>query len=173
MKLPVHAKLCKYIARIPFRAGGYLLKHLRILKAHRIIAILGLRQHGEVIIGHLRMGIGALVDLMPNLMGDSPAIVLAAYIFSILSRHRHTAHHSGRLIPLNANVIACRIHKGSCKHLHITDVQIPIGQMVLIYNAAVGSLGKGIGQALVLIKQSHHAVHGLYGARKASFGIGF
>ena len=165
MKLPVHAKLRKYIACIALCTGCHLLKYLRILETDCAVGISGLSQYGKIIIGHFCMGIGSLIDLMAYLMGNSPAIIPAALVSSTLVRyHRNSSHHAGCLIPLNTDVISGRIHECSCKHLHVTNIQILIRQMIFGYDTAARSLCKGICQTLMLIEQCHHSSHSLRSA---------
>ena len=157
MKLPVHAKLGKYVGASALCAGRNLLVYIIILEAHAVVAVLSLRQHRKVIVGNLGYGISALVNAMPDLMGNAPPEVSAALVSALaVRRHRHGGYHACAGIPFNANVIAGGIHECPGEHPLVTDVQMALRYLVQrLFSACV--------QALVLIEQVHHAFHRIHG----------
>ncbi len=170
MKLPVHSQLCKYIVGIPCGIGRHLFKHFRILKTHGIVRIPCLRQYGIIIVGHLRMGVGGLIDLMADLVSDAPSKVSAALISAIrVSRYRSCTHQTGNRSPFNSYMVTGCIHKCAGKHLHVADIQIPVGKMMVFGGFIRCSVGKGTGQPFVLVKQTKHVVHCLCCTAQAGY----
>ena len=157
MKLPVHTKLREHIACPALGARSHFLIDLGILEAHISIALMCLGKHGKVIVSNLSHGICALVDTVPDLMGDAPAKILTAHVLSsFVGHHRHSAHHTACGAPADTDVVARSVHKRFRKHPLVADILMPLGNLVYRLRGVLI-------QPLVLIEQVHHILHGIHG----------
>ena len=59
---------------------------------------------------------------MADLMGNSPAKVATAYIFTVIMLHRYRTAYQRRGIPFDTDMKAACVHKCACKHSLVTDV---------------------------------------------------
>jgi hypothetical protein len=78
MQLPVHSQA---LAAASLGSGGYLLIYVLVRKSCGIVAVPGLGQLRVVVVCRLRVGVCSLVDNVANLVGNSPAEVLAVLVF--------------------------------------------------------------------------------------------
>ena len=164
MQLPVQPQLGENVAGMAGGAAGDLAVDGVVAEAD---ALVGLGDLGEIVVGDFRHGIAALVDVVADLVGDAPAEEVAAAIAAILvQRDGLAAAQTGHRIPADADVVARRIHEGAGKHPHIPDIQVLGGQTVLV--PCPGQ----VGQALVLVEQDHHLVHGVHRAEQAGGLVG-
>ena len=150
VELPVQCQLCEYIGGSSYRIGGHLLIDLIVLETDGVIGILRTAKERKIVVGYFRDGIGTLVDIMPDFMGNSPAKQAAALIFPVVGAHRHTFGKPGYRTPFNSHMITGGIHKCAGKHSHVSDIQ-------MLNRHAVGCRRTVIRtQPLVLVKQMKH-----------------
>ena len=154
VKLPVHRQLGEHIGVGAGGAAGDFVIDVLVVEAHA--AIRRLRKLGEVVVGDFGHRIAAVVDVMADLMRDAPAEIGAVLVRAVLiAGNGHAVGQAGHRTPLDADVVARRIHEGPGEHPHIADIQMLGGQVV------GRSRAFQIRQALVLVEQFHHLVHGV------------
>ena len=164
MQLPVHGKLCKDIGRISRCAGRHFLIDIVVAESHVVIRSVRLRKYRKIVVCYFCDRILALVDLMPDFMGNSPSKVRPAcqppvFIYRRLLCKNQILHG----IPFDTNVVAARIHERSGEHLHIADVQMPGWDPVLLDHGCICPFRELVRQTFVLIEQFHHLIHRVHG----------
>ena len=150
VKLPVHPQLREHVGSTSLRAGRHLLIDLVILEPHAIAGISRLCQHGIIIVRDLRHRVGSLVDAVPDFVGDSPAKIPAVHISPVHVRlHRSPGRHAPRLVPLNPDMVAGRIHERPRKHPLITDVQMH-GRISVLHRDCIAPVTFILRQSLII-----------------------
>ena len=161
-QLPVHGQLREHAAGAALVARGHAVVHVIVAEPGRGARAVGLRQLREVVVRHLGVGVLGLVDIVPDLVRDAPSEVRPGSLLAVaVHRDRRTLAEPRDRIPLDADVVARRVHERAREHARVADVEMLRGQQVALDHGRVGSRVEGIGQALVLVEQLHHLIHGV------------
>ena len=114
---------------------------------------MSLRQHGEIVICNLGYGISPFIDFMADLVGNSPAEVLTAFISAFRIRlHRNAPGKPRYGPPFDSDMKSSRIHERACKHSLIAQIQPAHRQFVLLTRIGITA------QSLMLIEKIHHLI---------------